>query len=106
MADMTMQDYCNSVYYVEPVQSDIKHLKDNGYLSFKVKTGCLLDDIAFIHPDTILAYIHGRRNPKYVFTFREQYRNSWSSTYKIIRHKNLKKYHIKCLEEHGLFLNT
>lgn len=101
MADKQIQEFCNNIFYVEPFQSSVKCLKDNGYIAIKVKTGCLLDDIAFIHPSTIQAYIDKKHNPKRVFTFKEQYRNSQSSTYKILRHNSLKKYHIKCLEEQG-----
>lgn len=103
-ATKAIQDYCNEVYYIDPVKECVEKLKAKGYIPIKVKEGCLLDDFALIHPDTIKAYINDTFNPRKVFTFKETYRNSQSSTYKLVRSKTLRKYHIECLTAQG-FLN-
>ena len=97
----SIQDYCNEVFYIEPFKQLIKKLESNEYIPIKIKEGCLLDDIMFIHLNTIKAYINNTFNPKKIFIFKETFINSQSSTYTVLKYNKLKKYHIDCLIRQG-----
>ena len=95
-----IQDYIDHVYGTNDhgTVSLIKRLNEDGYHRFKIREGCLLDDMLYIHPSTLEAYRNGTSNPKWIFVFREEYVGSQSSRYKIVRQRNIKKYMLKVLE--------
>lgn len=95
-----IQDYINHVYGInDSIIALIKKLQGDGFIRFKIRTGCLLDDMLYIHPLTIDAYKDGTHNPKWIFVFKEVPTGSQSSRYTVIRHKKVKKYMLKFLEE-------
>lgn len=95
-----IQDYIDHVYGTnDSIITLIKKLQDEGFIRFKIREGCLLDDVFYIHPSTIEAHKNGTSNPKWIFVFKEVPTGSQSSRYTVIRHKKVKKYMLKFLEE-------